>query len=217
MNLVELKNQLALDAVKIIFTNKLDCIFIGGTALNAFYVDYRFSEDADIGYESRNPIRDIVGLLGKCGYTVKPTIHPFRHIIESQGVSIKLDVLKYTAKGHGYATMQLGPVAVKTLSVEEFVLDKCICFLSREDFGGLARDAFDLFMLDQKYKNVLAVVKSSRKKILGSVNVIGHNIKKFLVEPSTAYSEIKPYLKKEVDTAGARKLIKKIGVILDGQ
>ena len=217
MNLVELKNQLALDAVKIIFTNKLDCIFIGGTALNAFYVDYRFSEDADIGYESRNPIRDIVGLLGKCGYTVKPTIHPFRHIIESQGVSIKLDVLKYTAKGHGYATMQLGPVAVKTLSVEEFVLDKCICFLSREDFGGLARDGFDLFMLDRKYGNVAKIIGHSKKLISGSVNVAQHNINLFLSDSEKAYAEIKPYLKKEIDLAGARKLIKKIGVILDGQ
>jgi len=122
MNLIELKNQLALDAVKIIFSNKIDCIFIGGTALNAFYVDYRFSEDADIGYELRNPVHGIVGLLGKCGYTVKPAIHPFRYIIESQGVSIKLDVLKYANKGHGFATTQLGPVSVKTLALEEFIV-----------------------------------------------------------------------------------------------
>ena len=217
MNLIELKNQLALDAVKIIFSNKLDCIFIGGTALNAFYVDYRFSEDADLGYESRNPAPDIVSLLKECGYGVESTIHPSRHILEYQGISIKLDVLKYSAKGHGYAAMQLGPVAVKTLSVEEFVLDKCICFLSREDFGGLARDGFDLFMLDRKYGNVAKIVGHSKGLVLGSVDVAQHNVNRFLADSSKAYLEIKPYLKKEVDLAEARKLIKKIGVILGGQ
>jgi len=100
-------------------------------------------------------------------------------------------------------------------SSENLILDKCICFLSREDFGGLARDAFDLFMLDQKYRNVAQTVGHSKKLILGSVNVVQHNVNRFLADPEKAYAEIKPSLKKEVNQSGACKLVRRIGKALD--
>ena len=44
------RTNLKVCIMKLLFGKGLDLVFIGGTALNAFYLNYRYSEDLDLAY-----------------------------------------------------------------------------------------------------------------------------------------------------------------------
>jgi len=80
MKLIEQRNKLALETAKLVFENNINAIFLGGTALNTFYVNYRLSEDVDFGYTNKTPKSKIEEILRESGYIVEKTSYKFRDV-----------------------------------------------------------------------------------------------------------------------------------------
>lgn len=208
MNIHEMKYNLAINVAKTIFPEVKDAIFCGGTALNTFYLDYRYSEDLDIGYLSANPKARIETLLEKNGYSVKRTEMKLRDIITSGGTEIKMDVFEYESIT-GIIEKDLQGVTVSTLSPEEFMLSKTISFMTREDKNGLVRDAYDLYKLGE-ILNATVVIKKYRADILKKVDVVQHNFRTFYGNPKYAALAVEPLLKHPIEYNAVENFMKKI-------
>ncbi|MDO8554595.1 MAG: nucleotidyl transferase AbiEii/AbiGii toxin family protein [Candidatus Micrarchaeota archaeon] len=216
MNLLEMKNRLALETAKLIFQNSIEVVFIGGTALNTFHINYRYSEDLDLAYQTRNPKTEIEDLLVAHGYAVDKTSFNFRDIISLDAVSIKLDVLKYEKKYNGTTTEKLGETTVTTLKIEEFSVEKTISFFTREDIAGLARDAHDLFSIENRYHNSLDLAKKAEKIIKKNVSSFNYNIDLFENNRSKVESAVGPYLRTPIIFEDVLEFLKKLqGVLVD--
>ena len=208
MNIHEMKYNLAMGAARVIFTEIKDAIFCGGTALNTFYLNYRYSEDLDIGYISANPKARIETLLEKNGYKIGRTDMKIRDIIASEGTEIKMDVFEYEPITN-IIRKDLQGVSANTLSPKEFTLSKTISFMTREDKNGLVRDAYDLYKLGD-ILNVLAVIKKYKIKIRGKVDVVQHNFGMFYENPQYASIAVEPLLKSPVDHGAVEDFMRKI-------
>lgn len=214
MKLLEMKNNLALRVAATLFKNDANLIFIGGTALNAFYLNYRYSEDADFGYIEKSKKGKIENILRKNGYVVERTNFSFRNIVSIDAMTIKMDIIEYHQKYSGFVEKELFGVCVKTLDLEEFILDKTISFLTRETFDGITRDAYDLYVIEQKYASVLTTLCKARAIVKRHVNVIEYNIRLLLNQLPDAENIIRPYLKRDIETKDLQKFINKLRGIL---
>lgn len=214
MKLIEMKNKLAFDAAKLIFQNKIDVIFIGGTALNTFYLDYRFSEDLDLGYLKENKKHEIEELLRKNGYTVSRTDRKHRDIITLEGVSIKMDVIEYEKKYNGFEEKAIGEIKIKTLKIEEFTIEKIISFFTREDRSGMARDAYDIFAIEKKHGLVSDLVKKEKRLIRKNIISLDHNIDIFKSDTKKIESAVVPYLRKSVAVEAVLEFLKNLRSVL---
>ncbi|GEM_PF-2742229 len=212
MNIYEMKYNLAINVAKLILPEVKDAIFCGGTALNTFYLNYRYSEDLDIGYLSANPKSSIESLLEKKGYSFKRTEMKLRDIITSEGTEIKMDVFEYESIT-GIISKDLQGVAVSTLSSEEFTLSKTISFMTREDKNGLIRDAYDLYKLGD-ILDVFSVVKKYKEKICSKVDVVQANFQMLYENPNYAAIAIEPLLKSPVNHNSVEKFMKRIGQMM---
>ncbi|MEM4707472.1 MAG: nucleotidyl transferase AbiEii/AbiGii toxin family protein [Candidatus Anstonellales archaeon] len=214
MRLVEMKHNLAIETAKLIFRSGLDVVFIGGTALNSVYLNYRFSEDLDFGYTEKNKKADIEKVLRKSGYVVEPMAFKFRDLITFEGISIKMDVILYELKYGRFVERMLGEVRIKTLDIPEFIVEKTISFLTREEMAGIARDAYDLFAIHKEYHNVFHVVRKAAAVIKRKADVMDHNIYFFLGRKKEVISALRPYLKKEVQYDDVADFVKRLKVVL---
>ena len=208
MNIHEMKYNLAIGAARVIFTEIKGAIFCGGTALNTFYLNYRYSEDLDIGYTSTNPKARIETLLEKNGYKIGRTGMKIRDIITGEGTEIKMDIFEYEPIT-GIVSKDLQGVSVNTLSSEEFTLSKTISFMTREDKNGLVRDAYDLYKLSD-ILNVFSVVKKYKTKIRRKVDVVQHNFMTFYENLKYASIAVEPLLKSPVDHDAVENFMRKI-------
>ena len=199
MKLLEMKNRLALETARLIFQNNIDVIFIGGTALNAFYLDYRYSEDLDLGYGKENRKPDIEALLEKNGYLVERTDFDFRDVISLEGVSIKMDVIEYKKKYTGFEERSIGDTKVRTLTMGEFAIGKMISFFTREDLAGMARDGYDLFSIEKEYGMILDLARKEKGTVRRNIVSLGFNVERFGRETEKVESAVVPYLRKPVD------------------
>lgn len=191
-----MKNRLALETVRLIFRNNIDVIFIGGTALNTFYLDYRFSEDLDLGYLENNKKTEIEKLLIASGYVIEQTNFKFRDIITFEGTSLKMDVIRHKLKYDGIAENTIDGTKIKTLKLEEFAIEKTISFFTREEVSGMGRDAYDLFSINQKYK-IINLIKRTRNLIRKNIISKDHNIGLFEENIEIIDAAIRPYLRVE--------------------
>ena len=216
MKLLEMKNKLALETAKLIFQNNINPIFIGGTALNAFYLDYRYSEDLDLAYTNTNISSEIESLLSGHGYTVSRTNVDFRYLIDFEGVSIKLDILEYKKKYNGFTEKAIGQTKIKTLKIEEFLVEKVITFFTREDLAGSGRDGYDLFSIDRKYSSAISITSKAKKIILSNIVSLNHNLGLFQDNIQKIENAVNPYLKIPVDSREVLEFLKAIqGVLRD--
>lgn len=197
MRLLEMKNRLAIETVKLIFQSRIEVVFIGGTALNTFYLDYRFSEDLDLGYLQKNRKTEINELLRDSGYEINSTNFKFRDIITFEGTSLKMDVIKYIPKYNGIAENSIDRTAIKTLRLEEFAVEKMISFFTREEMNGLGRDAYDLFSIEQKYKIFPELLEKTKNIVKENIVSKDHNITLFEENMETISVSVSPYLRKE--------------------
>lgn len=209
MNELEAKNQFALQTAKLIFQHELDLVFIGGTALNAFYLDYRYSEDLDLAYLNIEEKEKTIELLTKQGYIVNREEQNFRYTINFQGLVIKLDILPYQQKYNGTKTQECDGVLVKTLKIEEFFVEKTISFFTREDKVGLGRDAYDLFSINQKYKFGLEIAKKAKTKIKNNIVNLDYNVGILETNKKQIESAMVPYLRKQINIESVISFIKK--------
>jgi predicted nucleotidyltransferase component of viral defense system len=214
MKLLEMKNKLALDTAKIIFQNNIDVIFIGGTALNAFYLDYRYSEDLDLGYTKENKKQDLEKLLKTNGYSVSNTDFKHRDIITLEGISIKMDIIEYKNKLNGFEEKNIGKTFVKTLSLDEFIIDKTISFFTRENLAGMSRDGYDLFSIGKKYGTVLTLAKKEKNTIKKNIVTLNHNIDLFENNSEKVETAVSPYLKVAIDSSDVLEFLKKLQGVL---
>ncbi len=178
----EAKYRTALDIAKVIFAQMPQIVFCGGTALNTFYLDYRYSEDLDIGYTGTNPKSAIETLLQQKGYSVSRTDIKIRDIVRSGNVEIKLDVFEYTPVV-GLSKVDLEGISVNVPTLEEFELSKTASFLTREELPGLVRDAYDLYALEQEFGGVLVNVRKHRSKLIKRIVSASHNFDVFNEHP----------------------------------
>jgi len=214
MKLLELKNRLALETARLIAQNGIDVIFFGGTALNTFYLDYRYSEDLDLGYSGKQKKHEIEKLLDKYGYIVQRTDFDFRDIISLEGVSIKLDVVEYNQKYNGFTDKKIGETKIRTLEIEEFVIEKIVSFFTREDLAGTARDGYDLFCLEEKHALVLGLAKKEKKLIRKHISSLDYNVKLFESDIEKTESAVKPYLRKPVKARDVLDFLKNLRKVL---
>ncbi len=216
MKLLEMKNKLALETVKLLFNTDIkDIVFIGGTALNVFYLDYRYSEDLDIGYLQKNVKSDIEELLREKGYSIERTNFKFRDVLTLEGTSLKMDIIEYKIKFGSIEEKLLGQTKVKTLSLEEFAVEKTISFFSRENTDSLARDAYDLFSISRKTK-LLEIINKAKKIIKHNIVTTSHNVELLKKDRVRVEASIATYLKKEIKYPEVVKLIDTIKGIIDG-
>lgn len=215
MKELERKHNFVLETAKLIFQKFPDLIFIGGSALNTFYLDYRFSEDLDVGYTTQNKKTNIETLLKKNGYGVSRTTLKFRDVISLGDLSIKLDLIEYERKYSGFIKIDLGDIDLKTLSLDEFIISKTITFFTREEKIGLARDAYDLFAIQEKYSSVYSTLKKTKNIIKKNIISSDHNINIFFSESENMQSAVLPYLKEEVKYEDVCDLLQKIKVIVN--
>ena len=210
MKLLEMKNRLALDTARLIFKNGIDAIFIGGTALNAFYLGYRYSEGIDLGYIDKNPKYEIEDLLKKNGYEVSSTDLKYRDIITYEGVSLKMDIIEYRKKYSGFEQRTIGDAEIRTLALEEFVVEKTISFFTREEFSGMVRDAYDLFMLEKKYGVVQSLSKKEKHLIRKNIISLDFNIGLFEKDGIRCESAVSAFLKKPIQYADVLGFLKSL-------
>ena len=216
MKLLEMKNRLALETAKLIFQNNINTIFIGGTALNAFYLDYRYSEDLDLAYTNNNISSEIKSLLSEHGYKVSRTNVDFRYLIDFEGVSIKLDIIEYKKKYDGFTEKAIGQTKIKTLTIEEFLVEKTITFFTREDLAGLGRDGYDIFSIDRKYNSAISIASKAKNIILSNIVSLNHNLDLFEDNIQKIESAVNPYLKIPVDSREVLEFLKAMrGVLRD--
>lgn len=216
MKLLEMKNKLALETVKLLFNSDIsDIVFIGGTALNVFYLDYRYSEDLDIGYIQKNVKSDIEELLKEKGYSIERTNFKFRDVLTLEGTSLKMDVIEYNLKFGSFEEKLLGQTKVKTLSLEEFAVEKTISFFSRENTDSLARDAYDLLAISRKAE-LFEIINKAKKIIKHNIATTSHNVELLKKDRTRIETSINSYLKKEVKYSEVVKLIDAIKGIIDG-
>ncbi|MFH1520981.1 MAG: nucleotidyl transferase AbiEii/AbiGii toxin family protein [Candidatus Micrarchaeota archaeon] len=215
MKELERKNQLALEIARQIFQKKIDVIFIGGTALNSFYLDYRYSEDIDLGYIRKSPKHEIEKLLRECGYQISKTNFSYRDIVSFDGIQIKMDIIEYKKKYNGIIKKLIGDVNVKTLEIEEFMIDKTICFFTRENMIGMARDGYDLFYMQQKYGFVLDLATKAKKIIRKEIVSIDFNIDLFQDNLQNIEYGIAPYLKTPINAKDVLVFLKRLRGVLN--
>ncbi len=216
MKLMEMKNRLAIDTAKLVCKNIGDVVFIGGTALNTFYMDYRFSEDVDFGYTAKNRKPEIEGLLRKHGYRVEKTNYRHRDIVSLDEVSIKVDVVKYELKIGSIVEGKIGQETVRTLSIDEFSADKIICFFTREHVNGLAKDAYDLYQMEKEYKSVIETAKKARKILKKNISSYELNLNLFCENREKIEEAINPSLKKDVEYEKVAKFLKRLRGVVHG-
>lgn len=214
MKLLEMKNKLALETAQLIFQNNIDVIFIGGTALNTFYTTYRYSEDIDLGYLTENKKKEIEQLLRKQGYDVQKTDFEYRSIITFDGISIKLDVIKYKKKYNGFTTKKIGGTLIRTLQLEEFTLEKLISFFTREEITGMSRDAYDLFSLEQQYHTATSLIDKTKNIIKNEIVSVDYNIRLFESNREQIENLMAPYLRVPIDYNKVLEFLKQIQGVL---
>jgi len=214
MKLLEMKNRLALETAKLIFQKGIEVVFIGGTALNAFYAHYRYSEDLDIGYLKDDKKSDIEKLLREHGYDVQRTGLKYRDIVSLEGVSIKMDVIEYKKKYNGFADRAIGGVNLRTLALEEFAVEKTISFFTREDAAGMARDGYDLYTLEKTHGSVLDVIHKAKAIIRKNIVSLDYNVNLFESDTKKAESAVVPYLRKPVEVKKVLDFLKALRGVL---
>jgi predicted nucleotidyltransferase component of viral defense system len=214
MKQLEMKNHLALETAKLIFQNNIDVVFIGGTALNTFYVDYRYSEDLDLGYLKDNKKSVIEKLLQEHGYDIQRTDFKHRDIISLEGVSIKMDVIEFKKKYNGFAERMIGGVNLRTLTLEEFAVEKMISFFTREEAAGMARDGYDLYALEKTYGSVLDIARKAKDIIRKNIVSLDYNLDLFESDIKKAESAVAPYLRKPVEVKEVLDFLKSLRGVL---
>lgn len=196
------------EVAKCVFGTFKDCTFCGGTSLNLFYTNYRYSEDLDIGYEKENPKSRIEELLRSNGYAVERTTKKIRDLVRSGDTEIKMDIFEYFAP-LGTELKRLDNVEIRIPTIKSFVITKTVSFLTRENLAGMARDAYDLYALAKTYPDFFGLVESQRKYIAENVvapaNAFGRfNAKEkeitegvgYLLKIPISYLEVKAFLNK---------------------
>lgn len=202
-----MKYRTILDIAKILFANIGNILFCGGTSLNTFYLDYRYSEDLDIGYIKKNPKSEIEYLLRKKGYSIERTALKIRDIVSVGGVEIKMDIFEYKPL-LGTEERNLEGVEVTIPSLEDFTISKTISFLTRENILGLARDAYDIYMIHKISKNTLNFLKKYKNKIKKEVPSIKHNFDLFYKNKEQIEQSINYLLKEQISYEKVLKFLK---------
>ncbi|MEK6982612.1 MAG: nucleotidyl transferase AbiEii/AbiGii toxin family protein [Candidatus Micrarchaeota archaeon] len=210
MKELEAKNQFALATAKLLFGKGLDLVFIGGTALNAFYLNYRYSEDLDLAYFKKEKRDEVVIFLIEQGYVVNREEQNFRYTISFQGSTIKMDILHYEEKYNGTDGKELDGILVKTLKIEEFFVEKLISFFTREDRIGLGRDAYDLFSIEQKYHFTLELTKKAKTNIKNNIVSLDHNLGVLEANKKQIEDAMTPYLRNQIKIDLVIRFIKKL-------
>ena len=176
--------------------------------MNAFYMDYRYSEDIDLGYLDKNPKTEIENLLKENGYGVSTTESKYRDIITYDGVSLKMDIIEYSKKYNGFEEHTIGDTSIRTLALEEFIIEKTISFFTREEFSGMVRDAYDLFMLEKRYGIVQSLAKKEKSLIRKNIISLDFNIVLFKKDSIKAESAVAAFLKKPIQYADVLAFLK---------
>jgi hypothetical protein len=170
----EAKYRTVIDVAKTVFAKVSQLTFCGGTALNTFYLDYRYSEDLDIGYQNKNPKSDIEEVLQQHGYEVARTGIKIRDIVRSGTVEIKMDVFEYVPT-LGLRKAELEGIVFTIPTRDEFMVSKMISFLTREELSGLTRDAYDLYMLNKIDGRLLQKIRKHRAAIMKRIVSTSYN------------------------------------------
>lgn len=213
MKSFEVKYHAVLDLARIIFSEFNYLIFCGGTSLNTFYLNYRYSEDIDIGYKKENPKTEIEQLLERKGCMVSRTNMKIRDIITINSTEIKMDVFEYTPF-LGVGEAELSGVKIKIPTLEEFLFSKTISFLTREELAGLIRDAYDCYFLCKTYPQLFSLIKKHKEKIRKSTDSIQHNFGLFYENKDQVEYLVSYLLKEKVDYSEVEKFLKKMEVVL---
>lgn len=194
----ETKYRTVLDVAKIVFSDMPELIFCGGTALNTFYLDYRYSEDLDIGYRGTNPKSSIEILLQQKGYSVSRTNMKIRDVIGVGNVEVKMDVFEYEPI-IGLRNVSLEGVNINVPTLEEFLISKMISFLTRENISGITRDAYDLYELGKVHGKPIEFVKKYKSEIKKRIVSVPHNFEVFRENRIEAISTVAYLLKKPIE------------------
>lgn len=210
----EAKYRAVLDLAKLVFSKFGNLTFCGGTALNTFYLNYRYSEDLDIGYSGRNPKSSIEEFLEANGCRATRTNMKIRDIVEFGGFELKMDVFEFEPILE-IASVDLEGVKVNVPTQKEFILSKIVSFLTREDVSGLGRDAYDLHMLSKIEQEFYSLVKNHKPEIKKRVVSLSHNFGIFEERAAQVQSSVSYLLKEPVEYGGVLDSMKKLRAVLN--
>ena len=107
-------------------------------------------------------------------------------------------------------------IDITTLRLEEFIVEKIICFFTREELTGMARDGYDLYAISKEYDWFYQIAKKVKPVIKKYVSTFNYNPSLFEKNIKQIENVIGSYLKKPVEIRLVNEFLTKLrGVMLE--
>lgn len=191
----EILTPLQRDFLENFFKRTQDFFLTGGTALAAFYLLHRRSEDLDLFTLTESAITLVPSIVNAVtvdigasltSITVSPFFH--RYLLQRSGEGVVVDFVREVAPQIVHEKSRFGDIIVDSL--EDIAANKICTVLGRSE----AKDFIDLYFLHQHGVDIKKAVQWARKKDSGVSaatlayvlnEVTFHRIPEYVLKPVT--------------------------------